>query len=179
MPWVLAMHLKLCDHPVHISKGQPVSPKPVIVMACTSTARFDLRRCCLLQLHRNTQNTQKYTKSCLPSSQYTHLPTALWPSTNANGWYVERLRHSCCNGCWDAFQHDGKAAAVLQGLCLVDHTHRLAGYLSLGPETTCAHATASTYTPDHQSMHGRISRDRRGTCCFLTARTQTDQEPMA
>lgn len=70
-----------------------------------------------------------------------HLPAALWPCPNANGWYVECLCDCCCNRCRDALQHNGKTAAVLQGLGLVDHTHSLTCDLSLRPETTCRQQT--------------------------------------
>lgn len=75
-----------------------------------------------------------------PAAQ-SHLPTALRSSSNAYGWYAQGLGDCCCNWCWDALQHDCKAAAVLQGLGLVDDPYCLTGYLGLRPEAAWINST--------------------------------------
>jgi hypothetical protein len=85
------------------------------------------------------------TSTTKPSCQHphvrTHLPAALRPRADADGWYRQRLRHCCCNGGGHTLQHNCKAAAVLQGLGLIDDAHSLARNLGLWPEATYARQT--------------------------------------
>lgn len=115
------------------------------------------------------RNTQLSNHNANLYHYCTHLPAALWPRPNANGRYAECLCHCCCNGRRHTLQHNRKAAAVLKGFCLVDHTHCLASYLRLRPEATCRNNKAAPTVKTRHSvvlqgeMYGSNSRGGSST----------------